>query len=58
MPLNLENLEPSTRHFMLDEFEADLAAGTLYRSPQLSEAGSRRYEGLLRTTLNADLWHR
>jgi hypothetical protein len=51
MPLNLENLEPSTRRYMLEEFEDDLAAGTLYRSPQLSEAGAAHYEEMLRTNL-------
>lgn len=53
MALNLENLDPGTRRYMLDEFEADLTAGALYRSPQLTETGARRYEGLLRTTLTS-----
>ena len=30
-----------------------LSAGTLYRSPQLTETGARRYEGLLRSTLTS-----
>jgi hypothetical protein len=36
---------------MLAEFEADLATGTLYRSPQLSEEGLRVYHHLLRDAL-------
>ena len=53
MALMLENLDSGTRRYMLDEFEADLTAGTLYRSPQLTEAGAHRYEGLLRSTLTS-----
>jgi hypothetical protein len=51
MPLNLENLEPATRRYMLDEFEDDRASGALYLSPQLSESGATRYEMLLRDSL-------
>jgi len=51
MSLQLANLETCTRQFMLDELEADLAAGTLYRSPQLSEPGERQYLDLLREAL-------
>jgi len=36
---------------MVAEFDGDLGAGTLYRSPQLSEDGVREYPGLLRAAL-------
>lgn len=51
MSLDLANLDACTRHFMLVELEADLANGTLYRSPQLSEAGQLHYLRLLRAAL-------
>ena len=51
MPLNLANLDACTRQFMLEELEADLANGTLYQSPQLSEAGRLLYLQLLRAAL-------
>ena len=51
MSLHLADLEACTRRFMLEELEADLAAGTLYRSPQLSEHGVEQYQGLLRAAL-------
>jgi hypothetical protein len=49
--LELTHLDPSTRQCMVAEFEADLAAGTLYRSPQLTEEGLRLYHHLLRSAL-------
>jgi len=36
---------------MLAEFDADVAAGTLYRSPQLTDDGQRDYERLFRAAL-------
>jgi len=36
---------------MLAELEADLASGTLYQSPQLTEEGLRLYESLLRDAI-------
>jgi hypothetical protein len=38
---------------MLAELEADIAAGTLYQSPQLSEAGLLQYSRLLRDAIVA-----
>ncbi|MGE3272096.1 MAG: hypothetical protein AB7P40_25300 [Chloroflexota bacterium] len=51
MSLHLADLDACTRRYMLEEFDADLAAGTLYRSPQLSEQGADRYQSLLRAAL-------
>ena len=51
MSLNLAHLDPSTRRFMLAELAADVAAGTLYQSSQLSEVGQRCYQHLLRAAL-------
>jgi hypothetical protein len=49
--LELADLDPCTRRFMLAELEADIAAGTLYQSPQLSETGLGRYSRLLRDAI-------
>jgi hypothetical protein len=46
--LDLMNLDACTRAYMLAELETDLASGTLYRSPQLSEQGQLHYDHLLR----------
>ena len=51
MSLVLAHLDPCTRQFMLAELEADLADGTLYCSPQLSEEGLRQYARLLRAAV-------
>lgn len=51
MPLELVDLDLSTRRFMLAEFQADVAAGLLYLSPHLSGSGRDRYPDLLRTAL-------
>lgn len=47
MSLDLAHLDPDTRRYMLAELQADVATGTLYRSPQLTEDGVRRYDRLL-----------
>jgi hypothetical protein len=46
--LDLAHLDSHTRQFMLEEFEADLADGSLYCSPHLNEAGLANYPDLLR----------
>jgi hypothetical protein len=51
MSLDLAHLDSCTRRFMLAELDADLAAGTLYCSPQLSEEGLRQYSRLLRAAV-------
>jgi hypothetical protein len=48
MALELMDLDPRTRELMIAELERDLAAGSLYLSPRLSEHGRTRYPGLLR----------
>ena len=53
MMLRLENLDDRTRRYMLDELDADVAQGTLYMSPRLSERGQADYEGLLRTAIES-----
>jgi hypothetical protein len=53
MALVLADLDQCTRGYMLAELEADLASGTLYCSPQLSEDGLRQYQRLLRAALTA-----
>ena len=52
MALDLAHLDPCTRRFMLAELEDDLATGTLYRSPELSEEGLRQYAQLLRVAVS------
>jgi hypothetical protein len=51
--LDLADLDPCTRQFMLAELESDLAAGTLYLSPQLSDEGLLDYPRLFRDALAA-----
>lgn len=45
--MNLVNLDPATRASMRAEVERDIAAGTLYLSDRLNDAGIREYPGLL-----------
>jgi hypothetical protein len=49
--LDLTHLDPCTRQFMLAELNADLAEGSLFRSPQLSDEGLKRYQALLRAAI-------
>jgi len=53
MSLDLPHLDARTRQFMLAELDADVAAGTLYYSPQLSESGAQRYRALLQAALES-----
>ena len=53
MSLDLANLDLCTRRFMLAELESDVASGTLYRSPQLSEQGQLQYYALLRAAVTS-----
>lgn len=48
MPLNLASLDEKTRSLMVEEIERDVAAGRLYMSPRLSEAGHAQYPELLK----------
>ena len=51
MPLDLPHLDERTRQFMLTELDADVAAESLYRSPQLSETGLGHHQRLLRVAI-------
>jgi hypothetical protein len=51
MALKLENLDARTRRYMLDELEYDVARGTVYTSPRLSERGRGEWESLLRAAI-------
>lgn len=46
--LNLQSLDDRVRRYMLEEIEADTAAGSLYVSPRLSPTGRERYVELLK----------
>ena len=51
MSLDLPHLDARTRQLKLAELDADVAAESLYRSPQLSEAGLSHYQRLLRVAI-------
>jgi hypothetical protein len=51
MALNLVNLDPTTRSFMLEEIVHDIATGKLYYSPRLSPVGTPLYPELLRNAV-------
>ena len=51
MSLDLVNLDACTRRYMLAEFDADVATGILYRSPQLADDVEQEYQQLLRAAL-------
>jgi hypothetical protein len=51
--LQLLNLDERTRRFMLDELDRDVADGSLFLSPRLSERGQASFEQLLRTALGS-----
>jgi hypothetical protein len=53
MSLDLPHLDARTRRYMLAELDADLAAESLYRSPQLSETGLCHYQRLLRVAIHS-----
>lgn len=48
MAFQFENLDSSTRQFMLQEIELDIANGTLYMSKRFNSVGSTVYSDLLR----------
>jgi len=48
MALKLVNLDKRTREFMVEEIDADKAAGKLYMSPRLNERGNENYYDLLK----------
>jgi len=58
MSLNLLNLDSLTRQHMLDEINADIAAGRLYVSNRLNAQGRQAYPRLLKEAaqLHDDSW--
>jgi len=48
MALDYRDLDQTTRHFMVDEIDMDVANGSIYLSSWLSEAGIRDWPMLLR----------
>lgn len=48
MGLDFKNLNDATRRYMIEEIEIDEAAGTLYLSPWLTEAGCNQWATLLK----------
>ena len=58
MPLHYENLDESTRSFMLNEVDLDLSHGKLHISQHLNELGKQNYVSLLRDAIehHDDVW--
>ena len=58
MALHYENLDESTRSFMLDEVDLDLSHDNLYISPRLNEVGQQSYVSLLKEAIEHydDAW--
>ena len=51
MALHYDNLDESTRSFMLREVDSDLSHGNLYMSPRLNELGEQTYVSLLKEAI-------
>jgi hypothetical protein len=51
MGLRLIDLDDRIRSHMIEELDLDLGAGRLYLSPFLTDEGSERYPGLLRSAI-------
>ncbi|HEX2924053.1 MAG TPA: hypothetical protein VHS28_08515 [Chloroflexota bacterium] len=51
MGLQLPNLDGRTRELMIEELEADVAAGRLWLNPRLSSKGEADFPGLLRQAM-------
>ena len=58
MALHYENLDESTRLFMLSEVDLDLSNDNLYMSPRLNELGEQNYVSLLKEAIehHNDAW--
>ena len=58
MALRYENLDESTRSFMLSEVDLDLSHEKLYMSPRLNELGEQNYAYLLKEAIehHDDAW--
>ena len=53
MALDLENLDPRTRQFMMTEIDLDVSRGALYISGRLTETGKKGYPELLRSAASS-----
>lgn len=53
MALNLPHLDDRTRKLMVDEMQADLAAGKLYVSERLNASGQAKFAALLKQAAQA-----
>lgn len=49
--MNFEELDDTTRRFMLEEFEAEEASGNPYRSPNLNSKGLTAFPDLMRSAI-------
>lgn len=58
MSIRYESLDGAVRGFMVGELERDQAAGTLYVSPRLTDAGVHAWPGILREAFEQhdDAW--
>ncbi len=58
MAIHYENLDESTRSFMLSEVDLDLSHENLYMSPRLNELGEQNYVSLLKEAIehHDDAW--
>lgn len=58
MALNYENLDETTRSYMLSEVELDISRDNVYMSPRLNELGEQNYVSLLKEaiTYHNDAW--
>lgn len=58
MALHYENLDKSTRLFMLSKVDSDLSHGRLYISERLNELGKQNYASLLKEAIehHNDAW--
>jgi hypothetical protein len=50
-PMSFEELDPTTRRYILDEFEAEEAGGHPYRAKELSDQGVQAIAGLMRSAI-------
>ncbi len=51
MAMNFEELDETTRHYMLGEFEAEEAGGHPYRSPNLNANGLAAFPDVMRSAI-------
>lgn len=58
MALQYENLDVSTRSYMLSEVDLDISRDNIYMSPRLNELGEQNYVSLLKEAIihHSDAW--